>query len=54
MQSPVGGDTHTLYHILDRSQMNEAIHTNCCIVGGGPAGMMLGFLLAWACEPALL
>ena len=22
------------------------IHTGCCIVGGGPAGMMLGFLLA--------
>src|SRR5215472_2699234 len=21
-------------------------HTRCCIVGGGPAGMMLGFLLA--------
>ncbi len=24
----------------------ESIHTTCCIVGGGPAGMMLGFLLA--------
>ncbi len=24
------------------------IHTRCCIVGGGPAGMMLGFLLARA------
>src|SRR5262249_51247988 len=23
-------------------------HTGCCIVGGGPAGMMLGFLLARA------
>src|SRR4051794_27394619 len=23
-------------------------HTRCCIVGGGPAGMMLGFLLARA------
>ncbi len=22
------------------------INTTCCIVGGGPAGMMLGFLLA--------
>ena len=26
--------------------MNEAIHTRCCIAGGGPAGVMLGFLLA--------
>jgi 2-polyprenyl-6-methoxyphenol hydroxylase-like FAD-dependent oxidoreductase len=24
------------------------IETQCCIVGGGPAGMMLGFLLARA------
>ncbi|TAL80311.1 MAG: FAD-dependent oxidoreductase [Beijerinckiaceae bacterium] len=24
----------------------ETMHTRCCIVGGGPAGMMLGFLLA--------
>ncbi len=24
------------------------IETRCCIVGGGPAGMMLGFLLARA------
>jgi 2-polyprenyl-6-methoxyphenol hydroxylase-like FAD-dependent oxidoreductase len=23
-----------------------ALHTTCCIVGGGPAGMMLGYLLA--------
>lgn len=27
---------------------DEAISTQCCIVGGGPAGMMLGFLLARA------
>lgn len=26
----------------------EAMKTQCCIVGGGPAGMMLGFLLARA------
>jgi 2-polyprenyl-6-methoxyphenol hydroxylase-like FAD-dependent oxidoreductase len=26
----------------------EAIHTGCCITGGGPAGMMLGLLLARA------
>ena len=24
------------------------IKTSCCVVGGGPAGMMLGFLLARA------
>jgi 2-polyprenyl-6-methoxyphenol hydroxylase-like FAD-dependent oxidoreductase len=26
--------------------MAELLHTRCCIAGGGPAGMMLGFLLA--------
>src|SRR3954468_4042961 len=26
----------------------EVISTHCCIVGGGPAGLMLGFLLARA------
>ena len=26
--------------------MTTTLHTGCCIVGGGPAGMMLGFLLA--------
>jgi 2-polyprenyl-6-methoxyphenol hydroxylase-like FAD-dependent oxidoreductase len=25
---------------------NEILHTTCCVVGGGPAGMMLGYLLA--------
>jgi 2-polyprenyl-6-methoxyphenol hydroxylase-like FAD-dependent oxidoreductase len=28
--------------------MSESIQTRCCIAGGGPAGMMLGFLLARA------
>ena len=28
--------------------MSEAISTQCCIAGGGPAGIMLGFLLARA------
>jgi 2-polyprenyl-6-methoxyphenol hydroxylase-like FAD-dependent oxidoreductase len=27
---------------------NESLHVRCCIAGGGPAGMMLGFLLARA------
>ena len=26
--------------------MAEDLETSCCIVGGGPAGVMLGFLLA--------
>jgi 2-polyprenyl-6-methoxyphenol hydroxylase-like FAD-dependent oxidoreductase len=28
--------------------VKEQMHTGCCIAGGGPAGMMLGFLLARA------
>src|ERR1700690_1641380 len=27
---------------------SSALQTQCCIAGGGPAGMMLGFLLARA------
>src|SRR6202163_3992265 len=30
------------------SMADLAITTKCCVVGGGPAGMMLGFLLARA------
>jgi 2-polyprenyl-6-methoxyphenol hydroxylase-like FAD-dependent oxidoreductase len=30
---------------MDR-QVSETLSVRCCIVGGGPAGMMLGFLLA--------
>jgi 2-polyprenyl-6-methoxyphenol hydroxylase-like FAD-dependent oxidoreductase len=30
------------------NESNEAIRTQCCIVGGGPAGMMAGLLLARA------
>jgi 2-polyprenyl-6-methoxyphenol hydroxylase-like FAD-dependent oxidoreductase len=32
----------------DRVPTSEQDHTRCCIVGGGPAGVMLGFLLARA------
>jgi 2-polyprenyl-6-methoxyphenol hydroxylase-like FAD-dependent oxidoreductase len=32
----------------------EMIHAKCCIVGGGPAGMMLGFLLARAGVPVVV
>ena len=31
-----------------REMLDWAVQTRCCIVGGGPAGMMLGFLLARA------
>ena len=31
-----------------------AIKTTCCIAGGGPAGMMLGFLLARAGVPVVI
>jgi len=30
------------------AMMPETISVQCCIAGGGPAGMMLGLLLAWA------
>src|SRR5579871_5858324 len=33
---------------FDRAQETRMIRVQCCIVGGGPAGMMLGFLLARA------
>src|ERR687897_3519934 len=33
---------------MDMPQAPETLHTRCCIVGGGPAGMMLGLLLARA------
>ncbi|GAB4017362.1 FAD-dependent oxidoreductase [Spirosoma koreense] len=33
---------------MQATQHQERIETRCCIVGGGPAGMMLGFLLARA------
>jgi 2-polyprenyl-6-methoxyphenol hydroxylase-like FAD-dependent oxidoreductase len=31
---------------MDTPRTPETLHTRCCIVGGGPAGMMLGLLLA--------
>ncbi|MBB4040997.1 2-polyprenyl-6-methoxyphenol hydroxylase-like FAD-dependent oxidoreductase [Microvirga flocculans] len=31
---------------MDTSHPPKTLHARCCIVGGGPAGMMLGFLLA--------
>ena len=32
----------------------QTLTTNCCIAGGGPAGMMLGLLLARAGVPAVV
>src|SRR5579871_3700172 len=32
----------------------DAENTRCCIVGGGPAGLMLGFLLARAGVPVIV
>src|SRR6202034_2837144 len=34
--------------IATLKNVTDAIHTRCCIGGGGPAGMMLGYLLARA------
>ena len=34
--------------MANSAQNQNVIQTRCCIVGGGPAGMMLGFLLARA------
>ena len=31
---------------MDTPPVSEPLRTRCCIVGGGPAGMMLGLLLA--------
>jgi 2-polyprenyl-6-methoxyphenol hydroxylase-like FAD-dependent oxidoreductase len=38
---------------LQEAPMN-AVKTTCCIAGGGPAGMMLGFLLARAGVPVVV
>jgi 2-polyprenyl-6-methoxyphenol hydroxylase-like FAD-dependent oxidoreductase len=35
----------------EANMANATLNTTCCIVGGGPAGMMLGFLLARAGVP---
>ena len=33
---------------------NRTLTKQCCVVGGGPAGMMLGFLLARAGVPEMM
>lgn len=37
-----------LNNIVDDMTASKTLRTTCCIAGGGPAGMMLGFLLARA------
>src|SRR5436309_4432840 len=32
----------------EQAAATEMVRTQCCVTGGGPAGMMLGFLLARA------
>jgi 2-polyprenyl-6-methoxyphenol hydroxylase-like FAD-dependent oxidoreductase len=34
--------------LMDTASQPKQLHTTCCIVGGGPAGMMVGYLLARA------
>src|SRR5688572_7576546 len=34
--------------VAEKVKLTEILTTQCCIAGGGPAGMMLGFLLARA------
>jgi 2-polyprenyl-6-methoxyphenol hydroxylase-like FAD-dependent oxidoreductase len=38
----------------DRPDAGETMHAHCCIAGGGPAGVMLGFLLAHAGVDAIV
>ena len=43
------GCTNSLYTTMNPADpAHERIDTQCCIAGGGPAGVMLGFLLARA------
>lgn len=41
--TPLSGTTQEL---IQEKPIADRLQTGCCIVGGGPAGMMLGFLLA--------
>jgi 2-polyprenyl-6-methoxyphenol hydroxylase-like FAD-dependent oxidoreductase len=41
-------DDPTARSIVSTSASVETVKTGCCVVGGGPAGIMLGFLLARA------
>src|SRR5262252_6943703 len=40
------------HHRTSEGRMSEqTLYTTCCVVGGGPAGVMLGYLLARAGVP---
>src|SRR3954465_6019847 len=48
-QTPAGGGRGSFHAIGENATVSEPdLKTQCCIAGGGPAGMMLGFLLARA------
>src|SRR6185436_21131785 len=38
----------------EQHQARESLQTSCCIVGGGPAGVMLALLLARSGVPVML
>ncbi len=40
--------------LMNDAAQTQAIQTACCIAGGGPAGMMLGFLLARSGVPVVV
>src|SRR4051812_23988005 len=62
LRERMGSSVHYVDGRLDRSayaegtdsiapmfnSMNQTIETRCCIAGGGPAGIVLGYLLARA------
>src|SRR3954451_7855379 len=48
-ETPTGGGPRSFHAIDENATVSEPdLETQCCIAGGGPAGMMLGFLLARA------
>src|SRR4051812_31986577 len=48
-ETPTGGGPRSFHAIGENATVSEPdLETQCCIAGGGPAGMILGFLLARA------
>jgi 2-polyprenyl-6-methoxyphenol hydroxylase-like FAD-dependent oxidoreductase len=48
MRYTTPSSSHEGFTMAAENSSPEKVQTNCCIVGGGPAGMVLGFLLARA------